>query len=398
MNRSILLTAFTSVILTAACKDSPVASFDINPEFPEVGETVYFQSTCENATAFEWDFDDGPSSTEENPSHVYTAEGTFEVVLTASNKDGSDVASKSIEIIPFNPCWTKLNDLQRSRSHHISVVVNDRLYLMGGLKRRDVEEYDFLTDTWTRKADIPTPRQGLSGCAINGKIYTIGGVSDEDGPNIFHSTVEVYDPVSDTWTEKTPMPTARVNHTSIAFDGKIYVIGGQIGPLPATLYNTIEIYDPETDEWTTLVPGDGFILRWGHSACLLDGKIYVIGGSSETSTPRTSLQTVQEYDPVANTWKNMSDMPTGRFHASIASVNDKIYMIGGQGNIVQVLQTVEAYNPLTDTWESKSSMPVSMSRLAAFELDQLIYVTGGMSIDHDYYAYFYVYDPACDTD
>lgn len=403
MNRSILFTAITSVILVTACdkdddKDPPVASFNINPESTEVGVTVNFQSTCQNATAFEWNFDDGSNSTEENPSHVYTAGGSYLVRLKASNEDGSDEASKSIVITPSSPCWTRLADLPEARSHHVAAAVNDRIYVMGGNGMSDVEEYDPSTDTWTKKTDIPTPRQAASGCVINGKIYVIGGVSGAFTP-VTHFTVEVYDPVSDTWTEKTPMPTARVNHASVAFDGKIYVIGGHIGWDDAELYNTIEVYDPETDEWTTQVPPQSgeFFPRWGLSACTLNGKIYAIGGSNAVTRPVTSLKTVQEYDPIANTWKNKSNMPTARFFASIALVNERIYMIGGAPAEAQVFQTVEEFDPLNNTWETKNSMPVGMSRLAAGELDQLIYVSGGIDENHDDYSYFYVYDPSCDT-
>jgi len=397
MNRSILFTAITSAILiilmTACEKKTPVASFQIAPESAEVGVTIDFQNDSENATAFEWDFGDGTSSTEENPSHVYAAEGKYVVELKASNEDGVDETSKSIEITPSSPCWTRLGDLLENRSHHIAASVNDRIYVMGGNSISGVEEYDPSTNTWTKKADIPTPRQGPSGCELNGKIYVIGGLSGAF-TEIFHSTVEVYDPVSDTWTEKAPMPTERINHASVAFDGKIYVFGGHIGWDPSELYNTIEVYDPETDEWTTQA-GGGFISRWGLSACVFNGKIYTIGGSNAIAMPLNSLQTVQEYDPIDNTWKNKSDMPTSRFQATIVSVNNGIYVIGG-ANELQELQDVEEFDPLTDTWVTKSSIPIGMCRLAACKLDQMIYVAGGMSMDYDDYSYSYVFDPACD--
>jgi len=400
MKGPILITVIASVILTTACPpmdEPPVASFDIDPESAEVGDTIYFQSTCQNATTLNWDFDDGTGSSEEHPTHVYAEEGKYKVELMASNEDGSDVARKSVEITPSQPCWTRLADLPKARSHHMMVVVNDRIYIMGGLGINEVEEYDPMTDTWTMKADIPTPRQALSACAVNGRIYTIGGVSGTV-VDIIYSTVEEYDPVSDTWTEKTSMPTKRYNHASVAFDGKIYVFGGHLDWPVTELYNTIEIYDPETDIWTTRSAGSDFVPRWGLSACLIDGKIYTIGGSNSTSIPVNSLQTVQEYDPVANTWKNKSDLPTARFHASIASVNKWIYVFGGSVNADQLaLQTVEAYDPLTDTWETKTSMPLVTGRTAACELDQLIFVSGGINADHENYSYFYVYDPACDA-
>src|SRR2546430_17672907 len=44
--------------------------------------------------------------------------------------------------------------------------------------------------------------------AINGKLYAVGGESNIPTPTIVGS-VEAYDPVTDLWTTKAAMPTAR---------------------------------------------------------------------------------------------------------------------------------------------------------------------------------------------
>lgn len=409
MNRSFLFAAITLVLLTTGCPNDPdpldpppVASFDINPESAEVGVTINFQNTSQNATTFEWDFDDGTNSLDENPAHVYATEGNYSVKLTASNGDGSDEVSKHVKITPSSPCWTRLADMPEARHHHIAAAVNGRIYVMTGAGNiKGVEEFDPLTETWTKKADIPTPRQAATACVLNGKIYVIGGVSGVGFIFEELATIEVYDPVSDTWTEKTPMPTARTDLASVVLDGKIYVIGGIIGWPPEEFYNTIEMYDPETDEWTTLIPEDGFIPRWGLSACALNGKIYAMGGADGFSAPVYGLTTVQEYDPVGNKWFSRSDMPTGRFYFASAGVNGWIYAIGGTdvatNDFTGAIETVEAYNPLTDTWETKSSLPFGTQGSAASEMNQLIYVSGGVGENGDSYSYFYVYDPGCDT-
>lgn len=328
----------------------------------------------------DWDFGDGSAFSEENPSHVYTEAGTYSVVLTASNEDGSAKADKSIDITPSLPCWTRLTDLPEARSHQQGVVLNGRIYIMGGFGISAVQEYDPSTDTWTKKADIPIFRQALSACAINGKIYTTGGVSG-GMVETYHKTVEEYDPHLDKWTKKTSMPTGRTNHASVAFDGKLYVFGGHKGWPVTELYNTIEIYDPETDIWTTKEAGNDFIPRWGLSACVIDGKIYTIGGSVSPDMPITSLKTFQEYDPMANTWKNRSQLPTARFHASIASLNNRIYVFGGSANDNQMaIKSVQAYDPLSNTWETKTPMPLATGRPASCVVDQSIYLSGGLPL------------------
>jgi PKD repeat protein len=89
---------FMGVVMFAlvSCKKEdpapdPIASFQY-----EISATNYlmvtFTNFSQNATTFSWAFGDGGTSTDENPVHTYTAEGTFNVVLTVKNKDGVEHA------------------------------------------------------------------------------------------------------------------------------------------------------------------------------------------------------------------------------------------------------------------------------------------------------------------
>jgi len=73
-----------------------------------------------------------------------------------------------------------------------SGAVGGRLYAIGGLETypSPVEEYNPLTDTWESRTPLPTPRSGLAAAVVRGRLYAIGGY---DG-NRRLSTVEEYDP------------------------------------------------------------------------------------------------------------------------------------------------------------------------------------------------------------
>src|SRR5436309_14633296 len=79
---------------------------------------------------------------------------------------------------------------------------------------------------------FPTRRSSdLPPLKVKGKIYaTIG-------PAV--STVEVYDPATNTWSAAAPMPTARSSLTAATVKGKIYAIGGANG---SVYLNTVEIF------------------------------------------------------------------------------------------------------------------------------------------------------------
>jgi PKD repeat protein len=73
----------------------PKADFTADKTRGGAPMSVTFTDKSLNApTSWKWDFGDGSSSTEQNPTHTYTTLGTFTVKLTASNKDGSDSTSK----------------------------------------------------------------------------------------------------------------------------------------------------------------------------------------------------------------------------------------------------------------------------------------------------------------
>ncbi len=63
------------------------------------GTEVAFTNTSTNGDSYSWDFGDGNSSTEENPSHTYNGDGTYTVVLSVTNECGTVETEEEITII-----------------------------------------------------------------------------------------------------------------------------------------------------------------------------------------------------------------------------------------------------------------------------------------------------------
>ena len=84
-----------------------VASFTADPTEGSVPLTVQFTDTSTNSpTQWNWDFGDGTTSTEQNPEHVFSGEGTYSVTLVVTNGDGSsDPKSMNIKVnsVPTPP-------------------------------------------------------------------------------------------------------------------------------------------------------------------------------------------------------------------------------------------------------------------------------------------------------
>ena len=230
------------------------------------------------------------------------------------------------------------------RSNLAAAAVDNIIYAIGGNNGTEVgtvDEYDPSTDSWTSKADMPTPRVNHAAAAVNGKIYVFGG--EAAGSDL--ASVEEFDPATNTWTTKSPMPTARRNAAAAVVGNVIYVVGGcsvscyydGTGALA-----TVERYDPATDTWLTSAPMP--TARWALAAATLNGRIYAIGGLGNQGVHFT---TVEEYDPTTDSWSGGSPMSTPRQGHTANTVAGRIYVVGGHDGVSpdSYVGAVDEYTP-----------------------------------------------------
>jgi influenza virus NS1A-binding protein len=138
------------------------------------------------------------------------------------------------------------------------------------------EAYDTVTNIWSSKEVAPaTLGQFFDIAVVDGKCYRFGGNS------ICHL---VYDPQKDdgpggqvAWSTVSQMPTPRASLAAVAFNGRIYCLGGNDGSGSVA---TTEIYDPATNTWdngpTMLTARNTFAVG------ATENTIYVAGGLGTT--------------------------------------------------------------------------------------------------------------------
>ena len=198
----------------------------------------------------------------------------------------------------------------------------------------------------------------------------------------------------DTWTYKADIPTTRTWVGGCVLDGKIYVIGGARSDSSATA--VVEMYDPLLDTWTIMANMPS--ARCYHATCTFKGKIYVFGGAPGVWS--TADKAVFLYDPQTGMWTQKADMPYAIGSSGIAVIDTTIYLIGGglTANSPAVA-TVMAYDPVAESWIQKADMPTARMCFSACVVDGKIYAIGGCKEDWQTFAYklVEVYDPSTNT-
>lgn len=82
---------------------APIANFVANVTTTCSGEINFTDESDFNPTSWLWDFGDGTTSTDENPTHIYTTDGTYTVTLTVTNDAGTDVKTETSYIVVDKP-------------------------------------------------------------------------------------------------------------------------------------------------------------------------------------------------------------------------------------------------------------------------------------------------------
>lgn len=136
-------------------------------------------------------------------------------------------------------------------------------------------------------------------------------------------------------------------------------------------------------------------LRTTAGAAELNGKIYILGGSTGTGSS-TATDTIYEYDPATDTIATKSAvLPTKVYAAPAVAINDKIYTFGGSygSNNATVLDSIYEYDPETDTVVTKTATLASEEySVLAVAIGGKVYIFGGDSSD-----LIQEYDPETDT-
>jgi hypothetical protein len=293
------------------------------------------------------------------------------------------ISTHSVEPEPDRGVWRTATPAPTKRTEVAAGTLSDKIYVVGGFEQPSLgnvlnlsiapslEVYDPSTDRWTVKAPLPLGLHHVGLGVTGGRLYVIGGYK-QSGLSVWQpvATVYAYDPATDTWAERASMPTARGALSVTVHDGKLYAIGGYDRNANSA---AVEVYDPARNTWVSRAPlptpRDHLV------SATVSGKIYAIGGRLNGDY-RRNLSVTERYDPAIDQWTRVADLPTARSGITAAEVGGRVYVFGGEGG-EGTFRENEAYDPARDAWQAMTPMPTARHGLGSAAVQGRIHVLSG---------------------
>ena len=214
--------------------------------------------------------------------------------------DESDISCRvwMINLSNSSGCrWREIEPMNEKRFLMGAAVFNDVLVVAGGFDGKkflsSAEIYLPPINEWKKVSSMKETRSGNALVSCNGSLYSLGGW----GGGKFLSSVECLSTFHGPWKLVAPMNTPRRWFAAVNLGGIIFAIGGRSGDDEVTTLKSVERYDPVDNAWAYAC--DMNIEKCAHAACVLQGKIFVIGGIDRKDVP---IKAIECYNPGVNTW------------------------------------------------------------------------------------------------
>ena len=400
--------------------EAPSASFTVTPGRGDAPLEVAFDAASSSdpdgdALSYSWDLGDGAAAEGVQVTHLYSAAGDYQVILTVSDGEGeSDRQTRTVTVEEGEeaPTFTALTwERAAPQEHRVAEaqgeVVDGRLYVFGGFDILELEEgnftptarayvYDPDQNTWTALADMP-PMNGTgeggvthAGMTTDGEdIYFAGGyTSDEDGDFQIFGTPEVwrYDVSEDSYSRLPNLPQTEESgpnnrHSAGQMEylgGKLHYFGGTSADREndVTHHFVLDLANGATS-WTDAAPLPEPRNHLG--SAVLEGNIYAVGGQTDHDGDLTTYADVYVYDPAADAWTTAQSLPKAISHISNSSFafDGRVIVVGGEIDHLDAVRDVFAYDPEMDEWTSLTDLPVALQSMVSGAIDGKIYVTSG---------------------
>ena len=248
--------------------------------------------------------------------------------------------------------------------------------------------------SWCVKEPLPFGIADAPAVSYRDRLFVIGGYGKT--PNDIKNKVLEYDATEDKWRLKSPFSERRWGATAALQGGHIYIFGGRrAGKVSLRPFSKlVEQYDIKDDSWTALDSVPRRLRSQGLMAVTVGAKIFLF---NEAFT--------FEYDPASGRYSRRANAPLARRWSTCAYVKagseDRIYIIGGfDSSTSNATDANYYYLPASDIWcGPRTSAPYRAYGVTRDNpvWKNKIYFGFGHTDPDKFYGDLYAYDPENDN-
>lgn len=266
-------------------------------------------------------------------------------VLIAGGYDGDYLDSAEI-FDPKTGKFTAAGRMTMPRSGHTAVLLkNGKVLLAGGVGRGwtflpDAELYDPQKNIFERTGSMAFARESHTASLMSdGRVLMTGGHRGRRSAITIYSSTEVYNPSTGSFSQTGEMTIRRHKHDAVPLQGgKVLIIGGSDERDSEGAYTSVEEYDPKSESFRKV--GDMKLSRYkleGASVLLSNGKVLIAGGAARAEI----------FDPASGKAELFGEPFAGAaFFATATLLRDgRVLLLGGYDERIRVSSAARILDP-----------------------------------------------------
>ena len=222
--------------------------------------------------------------------------------------------------------WSKINIIPKSQPTTKSVLVGEKIYLIGGSEFQDlIQVYNIEKNVWEGSLKLPFGLYWCTAETFEDKIYIIGGYAEDNDNDRTRSlsSLQILDTKTKTWSEGAEIPRKLRMPNSLKYNNEFYVWDNS--PKVMLKYNIAKDMWVSIDEFQPYVKG-------AQEGIVFNNKFIFISGQNEPGFKSKAIKKIYRYDPMSKIYEeSFNNLLIGRhYNYGVFEYKNKIYLLGGR--------------------------------------------------------------------
>ncbi|WP_372932078.1 Kelch repeat-containing protein [Mariniphaga sediminis] len=280
--------------------------------------------------------------------------------------------------------WRELSSMPYCTHDIYGTVLNNKIYTAGGAAPHGLPAkmtnfdrlliYDTQKDQWEYSSPMKINRRYCNVGALDNKIWVVGGYHKINNIEYPTKLVEIYDPLTQIWTEGPKMDIACSESIIGVIDGRLYVI-------------TSEGNDPESKIYSIAKGEKKWVLESFLPYSIKQTNGCVLGDNLFLIIPKIGLVS---FNVKLCEWNmRIPPFPSNQVPraASVATYKQKVWVISGTD--IDDTKAGWSYSPADKVWKKETSFPKTVLWADGCEVNGKLYVFGGAAFSNKQERYVF---------